>query len=156
LTHIIPSGYINKFVKEFRLKSPHPEFDKMKDVYLSTKAGPSGPATLSSQNDLLNFDYPMMDKILKITTSEGGDFFCKNYSEAFSKNIKPKLKTLGKISFVKDPECKLRIIAISDYFTQLYLKPIHTIIMKKLHNIDMDRTYTQSPFNKWEINNEKF
>jgi hypothetical protein len=156
MNYIIPSGYINKFVKEFRLKSPHPEFDKMKDVYLSTKAGPSGPATLSSQQDLLNFSYPMMDNILKITTSEGGDFFCKNYSEAFNKNIKPKLRTLGKISFVKDPECKLRIIAISDYFSQLYLKPIHTIIMKKLHNIDMDRTYTQSPFNKWEINNEKF
>jgi hypothetical protein len=156
MTHIIPSGYINKFVKEYRLKSSLPEFDKMKDVYLSTKAGPSGPATLTSQNDLLNFDYPMMDKILKITTSEGGDFFCKNYSEAFSKNIKPKLRTLGKISFVKDPECKLRIIAISDYFTQLYLKPIHNIIMKKLHHIEMDRTYTQSPFNKWEINNEKF
>jgi hypothetical protein len=156
MSHIIPSGYINKFVKEFRLKSPTPGFDKMKDVYLSTKAGPSGPATLSSQNDLLNFSYPMMDNILKITTSEGGDFFCKNYSEAFNNNIKPKLKTLGKISFVKDPECKLRIIAISDYFSQLYLKPIHTIIMKKLHNFEMDRTYTQSPFKEWEINNEKF
>lgn len=156
MNHIIPSGYINKFVKEYRLKSPHPGFDKMKDVYLSTKAGPSGPATLSSQRDLLNFSYPMMDNILKITTDEGGDFFCKNYSEAFNNNITPKLKTLGKISFVKDPECKLRIIAISDYFTQLYLKPIHTIIMKKLHTIDMDRTYTQSPFSKWEINNEKF
>jgi hypothetical protein len=156
MTHIIPSGYINKFVKEFRLKSPHPEFDKMKDVYLSTKAGPSGPATLSSKMDLLNFDYPMMDKILKITDSNGGDFFCKNYSDAFANNITPKIKTLGKISFVKDPECKLRIIAISDYFSQLYLKPIHNIIMNKLHHIPMDRTYTQSPFNEWEINNEKF
>jgi hypothetical protein len=156
MSHIIPSGYINKFVKEFRLKSDPPGFDKMKDVYLSTKAGPNGPATLSSKMDLLNFDYPMMDKILKITDSNGGDFFCKNYSDAFTNNIKPKIKTLGKISFVRDPECKLRIIAISDYFSQLYLKPIHNIIMKKLHYIPMDRTYTQSPFNEWEINNEKF
>lgn len=157
MTHIIPSGVINKFVQEYRLKSTHPEFDKLKDVYLSTKAGPNGPATLSAQQDLLNFDYPMMDKLFKITTNDGIDFFSKNYSEAFNKMIKPsKLRTLGKISFIKDPECKLRIVAISDYFSQLYLKPIHTKIMKKLQNLPCDRTYTQSPFNKWEINNESF
>jgi len=157
MNHIIPSGVINKFVQEYRLKSSHPEFDKLKDVYLSTKAGPNGPATLSAQQDLLNFDYPMMDRLFKITTNDGIDFFSKNYSEAFNKMIKPsKLRTLGKISFVKDPECKLRIIAISDYFSQLYLKPIHNKIMKKLHNLPCDRTYTQSPFNQWEINNENF
>lgn len=157
MTHIIPSGVINKFVQEYRLKSNHPEFDKLKDVYLSTKAGPNGPATLSAQQDLLNFDYPMMDRLFKITTNDGIDFFSKNYSEAFNKMIKPsKLRTLGKISFVRDPECKLRIIAISDYFSQLYLKPIHNKIMNKLHNLPCDRTYTQSPFNKWEINNESF
>jgi len=157
MKHIIPSGIINKFVQEYRLKSDHPEFDKLKDVYLSTKAGPNGPATLSAQQDLLNFDYPMMDRIFKITTNDGIDFFSKNYSEAFNKMIKPsKLRTLGKISFVKDPECKLRIIAISDYFSQLYLKPIHTKIMNKLHNLPCDRTYTQSPFHQWEINNESF
>jgi len=157
MTHIIPSGVINKFVQEYRLKSTHPEFDKLKDVYLSTKAGPNGPATLSAQQDLLNFDYPMMDRLFKITTNDGIDFFSKNYSEAFNKMIKPsKLRTLGKISFVKDPECKLRIIAISDYFSQLYLKPIHNKIMNKLQNLPCDRTYTQSPFNKWEINNENF
>jgi hypothetical protein len=154
---IIPSGIINKFVKEYRLKSNHPEFDKLKDVYLSTKAGPNGPATLSAQEDLLNFNYPMMDKIFKITDQNGIDFFCKNYTQAFEKNITPsKIRTLGKISFIKDPECKLRLIAISDYYSQLYLKPIHNIIMNKLNNISMDRTYTQSPFNAWEINNEKF
>jgi len=155
---IIPSGIINQFVKEFRLKSDHPSFDKTKDVYLSTKAGPNGPATISCQEDLLNFDYPMMDKILKITDENGQDFFCKNYSDAFNKGISPsKVKTLGKISFVKDPECKLRIIAISDYYSQLFLKPIHNIIMNKLNNIKMDRTYTQDPNNNWNLNNsEKF
>lgn len=155
---IIPSGVINQFVKEFRLKSDHPSFDKTKDVYLSTKAGPNGPATISCQEDLLNFDYPMMDKILKITDQNGQDFFCKNYSDAFNKGIIPsKVKTLGKISFVKDPECKLRIIAISDYYSQLFLKPIHNIIMNKLNNIKMDRTFTQSPLNNWNLNNnEKF
>lgn len=153
---IIPSGVINKFVKDYSLKSPHPSFDKLKDVYLSTKAGPNGPATLSSQNDLLNLDYPMMDRLLKITDENGGDFLCKNYSEAFNtENYPKKLKTLGKISFIKDPECKLRLIAISDYFSQLYLKPIHSIIMKKLHNFKCDRTYTQDPNHSWNLNNRE-
>jgi len=143
---IIPSGVINQFVKEFRLKSDHPSFEPTRDVYLSTKAGPNGPATISCQEDLLNFDYSMMNNLFKITDQNGIDFFCKNYSDAFVKGIFPsKLKTLGKISFVKDPECKLRIIAISDYYSQLFLKPIHSIIMNKLHNIKMDRTYTQDP-----------
>jgi len=155
---IIPSGVINQFVKEFRLKSDHPSFEKTRDVYLSTKAGPNGPATISCQEDLLNFDYSMMNNLFKITDQNGIDFFCKNYSDAFVKGIFPsKLKTLGKISFVKDPECKLRIIAISDYYSQLFLKPIHSIIMNKLHNIKMDRTYTQDPHSNWDLNNsEKF
>jgi hypothetical protein len=154
---IIPSGVINKFVKEYGLQSSHPSFDKKRDVYLSTKAGPNGPATLSSQSDLLNFSYPMMDKIIKITDDKGWDFFAKNYSEAFNEmKLPPKVKTLGKISFIKDPEAKLRLIAISDYFSQLYLKPIHDKVMSLLTKLPCDKTFTQDPFHKWNLNNENF
>jgi len=157
MKHIIPSGIINKFVKEFSLKSPHPVFNKKTDVFLSTKAGPNGPATLSAMQDLLNFDYPMMDNLLKITDSNGGDFFCKNYTEAFNNDIYPsKVNTLGKISFVKDPEAKLRLIAISDYFSQLFLKPIHDRVMFLLTKLPCDRTFTQDPNNKWLNNGEQF
>jgi hypothetical protein len=154
---IIPSGVINKFVKEYKLKSNHPTFDKTKDVYLSCKAGPNGPATVSAMEDLVNFDYPMMDNILKITDENGSDFFCKNYTEAFNNNIRPsKVRTLGKISFVKDPEAKLRLIAISDYFSQLFLKPIHDKIMSLLTHLPCDRTFTQDPHHKWLQNKEQF
>jgi hypothetical protein len=59
---------------------------------------------------------------------------------------------------VKDPESKLRIIAISDYFTQLYLKPVHNIILNILKNNFKynDRTFTQSPLHEWENNEESF
>jgi len=59
---------------------------------------------------------------------------------------------------VKDPEAKLRIIAISDYYTQLFLKPIHNIILFILRgsfNI-CDRTFTQDPMHKWEENEHSF
>jgi hypothetical protein len=62
--------------------------------------------------------------------------------------LPPKLKTLGKISFIKDPEAKLRLIAISDYFSQLYLKPIHDKVMSLLTKLPCDKTFTQDPFHK--------
>jgi hypothetical protein len=53
---------------------------------------------------------------------------------------------LGKISFIKDPEAKLRLIAISDYFTQLYLKVINDKIFNILKLLPCDKTFTQDPF----------
>jgi len=57
-------------------------------------------------------------------------------------------KSSGRLSIVKDPECKMRIIAISDYFTQFTLKPIHVNFMNLLRKLPCDRTFTQDPFHK--------
>jgi hypothetical protein len=51
-------------------------------LYLSSKAGPDGPATLTAYNSLLTYNYYEMDKILKITDEEGGNFFCQSYKWA--------------------------------------------------------------------------
>jgi len=76
--YIIPSSFLNIFVKDFSLHEETPTFHKLQ-LYLSSKAGPDGPATLSSYNSLLTYNYYEMDKILKITDEEGGNFFCKSY-----------------------------------------------------------------------------
>jgi hypothetical protein len=115
---------------------------------LSTKAGPEGPAVVKSYDSLLCYSYPEMQAILNLTDKDGQDFFTKSYRYAWDNEIYPeKCKFNGKLSFIKDPEAKLRIIAISDYFTQLYLKPIHNIIMNILkNNLSLtDRTFTQDP-----------
>jgi hypothetical protein len=116
---------------------------------LSTKAGPDGPATLTAYHNLLQYSYEEMQSIFNITDQEGVDFFCRSYKHAWDNDLKPiKSKSNGVLSFVKDPEAKLRIIAISDYYTQLYLKPIHNIILKILKNSELnkcDRTFTQDP-----------
>lgn len=151
--YIIPSGFINKFVKQFHLKKPKPEFSK-DTLYLSTKAGPDGPATVSAYHSLLTYNYDEMQCILNLTTTSGGDFFCKSYKHAWDHNLLPiKSKSNGKLSFVKDPEAKLRIIAISDYYTQLFLKPIHNIALDilKRNFKKCDRTFTQDPLHGWKF-----
>lgn len=48
-----------------------------------------------------------------------------------------------KVSFIKDPELKLRVIGISDWFTQSTLKPLHKILMDVLKLIPFDATHDQ-------------
>jgi hypothetical protein len=133
----------------------HPSFSK-DSVYLSCKAGPQGPATMTALDNLILYNYPEMQNIMNITDKEGQDFFCQSYTLAFEKCPTPKINFKGKISYVKDPEAKLRIIAISDYYTQLFLKPIHNKVLNILRTLPCDRTYTQEPFHKWECNEQKF
>jgi len=156
--YTIPGGFINKFVKEFALKKPLPSFSK-DNIYLTTKSGPEGSALVTSYHSLLQYSYEEMQNIFNLTDQEGVDFFCKSYKHAWDNNLfSIKCKSNGKLSFVKDPESKLRIIAISDYFTQLYLKPIHNIVLNILKNNFKynDRTFTQSPLHEWENNEESF
>jgi len=101
-----------------------------------------------------------MQLILNLTDTKGGDYFCKSYKYAFDNNIKPlKNNFNGKISFIKDPECKLRIIAISDYFSQFYLKYINDSLFNLIKRSSLkicDRTFTQDPTHCWESNEEDY
>lgn len=153
----IPSGFINKFVKANRMYQDHPSFSK-DQLYLSCKSGPDGPATLTSLNSLILYNYDEMQNIMNLTDKEGQDFFCKSITLANELGVKPKMGNhfKGKISYVKDPEAKLRIIAISDYYTQLFLKPIHEKVLNILKTLPCDRTFTQDPFHPFESNDENF
>jgi hypothetical protein len=51
----------------------------------------------------------------------------------------------GQLSLVWDPECKIRVIAMFDYISQLYLRPIHRALFSLLKRLPMDRTFTQNP-----------
>jgi hypothetical protein len=150
---------LNKFVKEFNLKLPFPTFSK-EDIYLSSKGGPQGKATLTALNNLLLYDYNLINHIKNITDENGYLYLLQSIQLCIDKGIKPDLEKnseLGKISFIKDPEAKLRLVAISDYFTQIYLKKIHEGLMKLSRNLPQDRTFTQDPTNVWDYeNNESF
>jgi hypothetical protein len=152
----IPTGFITEFVRKYKLKinkdNPYEsdllKFDKEK-IYLSNKAGPDGKATLTSLNSLSKYSYTDLQLLFNLTDQSGIDYITQSYKFAFYKVDKSKIKVNGKLSFIYDPECKLRIVAIVDYYTQLFLKPIHEAIFFKLKNLPQDRTYTQNPHTKW-------
>lgn len=143
------------------MEAVRPVFDKS-DVYISTKAGPAGPTTLSIMYSILRLSYEQMQWMYNITSSGGVDYFNQLYSYCFGKDFssltadRDRLDFSGRLSLVKDPECKVRVIAILDYMSQLFLKPIHKILINKLTNFPCDRTYTQDPHNNWEDNEHSF
>jgi hypothetical protein len=154
--YIIPTGFIKQFVKQFKLHCKSPGLHK---DYLCNKAGPVGPSTLTALDTLLNYSYPELDKMFKLTDSEGNKYLEKQYKLAWDKGYKSN-KTynsiIGKLSFIYDPECKLRIIAIVDYYTQLFLRPINDSLFKIIKHMDCDRTFTQNPRHAWIDNSESF
>lgn len=53
---------------------------------------------------------------------------------------------LGKLSVFGDKEGKTRIVAITDYWTQTSLKPIHDHLMRLLRGIKVDCTFNQDNY----------
>jgi hypothetical protein len=155
ITKIIPTVFIKEFVKKNKLKREI-KFD-LNSNYVSNKSGPIGKATLTAMSSLFSYTYPLMSMIYKITNEAGINFFNSSYTYIFNNNIHSKDENpLGKLSLIYDPEGKVRIVAIVDYYTQLFLKPIHNELMNCLYSLKNDRTKTQDPRNKWEENDESF
>jgi hypothetical protein len=69
--------------------------------------------------------------------------------------MKPGSLELGRLAIVKDPEGKRRVIAMSDYWSQFFLKKIHSDLLGCLKKLPQDRTFTQDPKNQWN-NTEPF
>jgi len=115
---------------------------------MSEKSGPQGPASKTAMENLSLYNNDEKSWLKDLTDQFGSQFLDLSFDEGRLLGEKPKIPFLGKISFVKDPEAKLRIIAISDYYTQLVLKPIHDNVLSLLKKFSTDRTYTQNPFHK--------
>nr|QIR30229.1 RNA-dependent RNA polymerase [Plasmopara viticola lesion associated mitovirus 5] len=156
--YIIPTGFISKFSKDYKLSGDYGSFNKSKDIYLSNKASINGPATLTAHNSILTLNYAQMQNIYDLTDEEGIKYFNEVYTQSFNnmsdifvkdKLNKTKLSYSGKLSVIMDPELKVRVIAIFDYFSQVFLKPIHTMLLKNLKKFSCDRTFTQNPYKDW-------
>lgn len=65
------------------------------------------------------------------------------YPDSPKDKSKGKVKTYRKLSIIKDPEGKTRIIAIFDYWTQAALKPISDQMFLILKGINEDCTFNQ-------------
>ncbi|CAB42653.1 RNA-dependent RNA polymerase, putative [Ophiostoma mitovirus 5] len=154
----IPNKIIKEFVDYYKLANPNnnnnPELQWSRDDhYLSFKSSPNGQSTLHSSYGLFSMifvGHTILENILKIVGE-------KQYHEIIGNHIKKlyhdhrlfipgKIDYLfGKISIVKDPELKMRVIAMVDYHSQFVLKKIHNSLFNKLKLIKSDRTFTQDP-----------
>jgi len=159
---IIPIGYIRKFVKKNNLKITQEELRfTPRDFYLSVKGGPQGKASLSAHKNLMVMDTKYIQRLKDLSV---GDFVpnwldksIKFWSPKFETlKLEPHLDTTGKLSIVKDPEGKFRVIAIVDYYTQVLLKKLHQVCFEKIKNFPQDRTFTQNPISEWESNDENY
>jgi hypothetical protein len=119
--------------------------------------GPHGPTILSITETVKRLGSTIM---VSISILVGIDFFNKyigpfisfmnhnniNIPNGSGKDNIFTHQSNGRLSIVKDPECKMRVIAIFDYYSQFTLKPIHKIFMNLLRKLPCDRTFTQDPF----------
>jgi hypothetical protein len=166
----IPMEYIQGFVSKYKLKSKSPEWD-VKDHYISGKSSPTGKATktgglalwimssldspvLTYFSDLLGIERYMkliLPNLTKIWRNPclvvgSGKLCSKGWGTGF----------IGKLSIVKDPELKMRVIAMVDYYSQFLLRPIHDNLMNLLKNFPCDRTFSQDPSHDWKPKGNKF
>lgn len=124
----------------------------------TNRSGPNGPALLSSHLDAaawVNQDSSQLQAWLGIWPKAGRELFERIVSLGKLRlsmgPIGAKL-ALGRIAVKREP-MKNRIFAISDYWTQVALKPLHDALMDALASIDQDCTYNQdkgtSVVQKW-------
>jgi hypothetical protein len=142
--------FINKFMTDFKIKTFEIKWSK-KDYFYSIKAGPNGKATWLSVIDAILLPESVLESIKLLSIELYIEVL---HWRTFSPKIFEKLKLseshilkniTRKLSVVKDPGGKSRIIAIVDYYSQNVLKLIHDEVFKILLQLPQDRTFTQSP-----------
>nr|UTQ48822.1 RNA-dependent RNA polymerase [Monilinia fructicola mitovirus 5] len=138
-------------IKRLGIEINLPEWS-VKDLELITKAGPNGPATLSILSTIRHFGYNELTSLMALSCDNFLKWFMDLYSTAAidetedAEGDKPKQTFFTRrLSVVKDPECKMRIIAIFDYISQQMFDILSKQLFKSLENIPSDRTFTQDP-----------
>jgi hypothetical protein len=146
--YTIPSTFIKSFIAHFDLHQSAPTY-KLEDFVISLKSGPSGPSIATALYSFSNYSEDFMENV-KVLTQKSLFWFLAQvyrYARFYSKTLPAGRETefLGRLSIVKDPDCKMRVIAILDYVSQFLLKPFHTSYFSILRKLECDRTFTQEP-----------
>lgn len=151
--YTIPATFIKSFVSYYNLHQSHPSYSTS-DFVISLKSGPSGPSITTALYSFSLYSEEYMSIIKFLVGKRLYAFFdsVRRYASLYKFTLPTKdmsqTALIGRLSIVKDPDCKMRVIAILDYVTQFLLKPIHLSIFGKLRNFECDRTFTQEPHNQ--------
>jgi hypothetical protein len=169
--YTIPGWFIEKWISDNNLSLSQPRYT-VQDFFISLKMGPHGPSVLSMMESIKWLTYNQLYS-MKILIDDD-NFFVKYIVRIYSffKHNPIRIprgselydiyheaenypEITGRISVIKDPEYKLRLIAISDYMSQFVLKPIHEQLLGLLSRLPCDRTFTQDPKKDW-LGSDKF
>jgi len=146
----------SKFWRALGVKSEEfgeiPRSSRFEGWYFTTKSGPNGHALWNSLLDLSILPPSLINSLITV----GGTEFEGNI-RALIRNLPklmvvfpqkaPKRKlSLRRLSCIQDRECKTRVIAILDYFSQSVLKPVHSYLFNLLRDIPQDCTFDQNSF----------
>lgn len=162
--------FIPEFIKLYNLQEFKSTFT-LSDLPNSNKSGPIGQTTQTSVLQA-DFAYKIKEDLINLTGGNPNSFMVNGRLFQPLANIEKPLakwrllalrnlvtlalifksksphlvKYLRKLSIVKDPEAKARIICIFDYWSQAALKGVHNWAFDQLRLIPQDRTFDQNPY----------
>nr|UTQ48823.1 RNA-dependent RNA polymerase [Monilinia fructicola mitovirus 6] len=128
----------------------------LEDLELTTKSGPHGPQTLSALYSMKRYNAGLASRIMGLLSEELWKYFKDLYTyslkmpDEFTPKGEKATTHLRRLAVVKDPECKMRVVAMFDWWSQIALKSLSDALFKTLSCIDSDRTYTQDPHFHWK------
>jgi len=156
-----PDHDLIKDIAEFAKNQQFVKFD-VPDLYWNephptTKMGPNGAAMVTSSDDLFALTDSLIENLKELGGFRFGTYMdnligARDYLLKIRKTLFPVKEDrdpsreiqLGRISIVKSPEGKSRIIAIVDYWSQSVLKPLHNWAFAQLRKFPADRTFNQN------------
>jgi hypothetical protein len=126
----------------------------------TSKMGPNGPALVCAHDDLFALSEERISQLSEFAGNRFAIYLencigARDYLKAIRKQLFPvkgdnnssREIIDSRISIVKSPECKSRIIAIFDYWSQTVLKPLHDWAFAQLRKFPSDRTFQQNRIN---------
>jgi hypothetical protein len=157
--YTIPQKFINQVIKDYNLGFKPYKYTSS-DMFISLKMGPHGPTSLSMLETIKYLGHSQLYYLRGLINDDS--FFVKHIGYLYTKVMHndytiPKgyslkkyfvntdKKITGRISIIEDAEGKFRPVAISDYFSQFILKPIHVSLFNNLKKFPCDRTFNQNP-----------
>jgi len=144
--------YIPTFLEKFGIEKYEGKWNKM-SAHLSTKSGPQGLSTWTAWKTAFLLPEDLIDDLEVFGGTELKKFILLIRNNRYKDYVFPvfkafkfsKFEGLRKLSIVRDPEAKARIIAILDWFSQEALRPFHEYIFTVLPKIPQDKTFSQDP-----------
>jgi len=155
----IDKSFVERFVKDFDLELFRQELD-VSTLDFTMKGGPKGQSLLTSVHSIKDWDGPRWAATVLMVGLKGAmvikDLWMGFRDQIKNDHIEAKMKIFTEIgysdrirtrrlSLVRDPELKVRVIGIVDYFSQQVLAGLSDQLFTLLRKFSQDRTFTQDP-----------